>query len=427
MSTIRWLGGLLVLLGSSAAGQTLQLSPVELSQALVVVGELQEITATLHNPSSATVEHLTVDLLTPFGWSADPVRLEIAAIGPFATHPIRFRLMPTRDSNGDGRIVVSGGTARPLESVFHLSSCHPLAPSMMLWRQTEPAVDRVDEDGCVYVATGSYILFLPRCGEGHGSGLVYLRRGRRWDRVATLPALGHLLYDDGGKTAERWVCPETAWIPPRDPRGEYLLTLRDEWTDESGREWVSKVFFAPTSDPRVIKCTHAVWCSAPALLYRFEGPMTCAGDGSFGAARGEVAMPAEAEQRHDQALLARGDADGPGVMAVESPRGGVIGVLYDPAQAWSRDRLGPHGLFASPNRLYRQQNHYLALMLPHFGVDQFSWARRASAAYRLTPGEPVFLRSELFVSPDGDVATARAAWSERFAPGGPGYLGNPLG
>jgi len=123
-------------------------------------------------------------------------------------------------------------------------------------------------------------------------------------------------------------------------------------------------------------------------------------------------------------VLARYDRVERGVLAIERPGGGVIGLLWDPAQLWTAGKDTPQALFSSPNQLFGRNNHYLSLVVPHFAASQGPAADRAPGM--LLPGKrPIYLRSELFVTSTGRVADALAAAKTRFAPGGDGYATLP--
>lgn len=419
-----WLCSLLAL---PAAAGPLRLAPVEVGRALAVVGERFAVTTSLENTSGQDLEGLAVDLLLPPGWSAEPARIELPVLPAYVTCPVRFRLTASAPSDGTARLVVTGaGGGAALTAGFRLVSCPPLAGRMAIYRLTRPAVDELPEDNCLYVATGSYILFLPRLENGYGAGLVYLREGRQWTRVATIPAMGHVIYEDGlpdpqrSIPAERWVFGRRVYAPLEparvDPDGWYLLTLRDEWRDRRGRQWIAKAYFAPTEDPRVIKCTHSLWCSGDARLYRFEGPMICVGDGTFGTERAAYRVADEpVEEGDDGPVLTRTGAVGEGVLAIERPGGGVFGLLWDPQQLWTSGKAQPHALFASPNVVYGQRNQLLTLLAPHYAPDQSPTASQARPGLVIPAGRPVYLRSELFISADGHIGDATAAYRQRFA------------
>ncbi|MBI2299524.1 MAG: hypothetical protein HYU66_11380, partial [Armatimonadetes bacterium] len=288
--TRRWLAVAAVWLGGSAFGGPLRLAPPELSEALTVTGERSHLDVTLENTSERELLGLTLDLALPDGWAAEPVHVQLQALAPFTEQRVRFELTPTWAGQGNGQLEVACPGTEPLSAWFHLTSCPPLAQRMVWERATRPAVDALPEDGCLYVATGAYILFLPRMADGYGAGLIYQRRGADWVRMATLPSLGRVLYEDfdeSGKhsrVAEHWVSGQRVWAPLQptrmDPDGWYLCTLRDQWQDLRGRTWIAKAYFAPTADPRIIKCTHSLWCSGKVQLYRYEGPALCVGDGT---------------------------------------------------------------------------------------------------------------------------------------------------
>lgn len=419
-----WLAGLLLLTVAGAApAASLVLEPAHVSHSLAVTGEPVTIWAELRNNGALDVEGVVADLYLPPSWRSDPYRIQLPVLAPYTSHRLVFRALAAESGHGGGRIVVTAtGQPEPLLQAFPLSSCRPLNLNPVRYSMANRNMAEVVEDGMVYVTTGAYTIFLPLCGAERGPGLVYVRREGQWDRVATFPAMGRLAYEDDGPVAgekvvaEHWVFPTTWWIP-RDPAGDYLMTLKEQWTDFRGRRWMAKAWFGPTADPRVIKCTHAFMCSAAVKLHRFEGPMLSVGDGTFGTAHGGYLAPGSTEPGSEPTLLIRRGSVADGVMAVEHPAGGVMGVLWDPGQLWTSGKANPLALFALPNALYRRDNSYLSLVAPHFGPGQAPDARLAEPPLEIPGNRPVYLRTEIYVSAGGTVQDAARLARERRANG----------
>lgn len=422
----------LLILGSglvlAAGAAPLELSDVQLSEGLAVVGDKVQLGVTLTNTTGSDLQNVVMDLVLPPGWLVNPGQVQFPVVGAYTSERVRITLIATTPGRGVLRLVVNGGgLVVPATAAVDVASCLPLANSMVVDRLTKPAVEQLPEDGCLYVATGSYLLFLPKMAEGYGAGLVYLRRGRDWTRMATLPALGRVIYADGPPDAsypvEHRIFGERvdAPLPPgrQDHDGWYLLTLRDQWIDQRGRTWIAKAYFAPTHDPRVIKCTQSLWCNGSVRLYRFEGPQLSVGDGTFATRRLATWVGSGPELTGTTPVLQRTGAVDRGVLAIEPPVGGAVGLLWDPNQLWVAGKAQPQGLIASPNVLFGQSNQYLSLVVPHFAPDQPADADQAQPGMVIPAGRPVFLRAMLFVAADGTLAEANAAWDQhcRRGPG----------
>jgi len=414
---------------SAPASAALQLTSPQVSHSVAVVGEPVTVTATIKNDSATAYEGLTIAMFLPAGWQSDPVQLQIPSLAPYTDQAVRFRCQATASGHGAGKLMVQcPALPTALTATFPLASVQPL--DVLPTRRSMAYAGMATEanGGTIYITSGSYIVFLPACGDERGPGLVYCQDGERWNRVATLPCLGRVIYKDGPAASphvvERWVFPKQFWLPV-DPNNlrDYLLTLKDYWKDQRGRWWMAKAWFGPTTDPRVIKMTCALWCSGDAEVLRFEGPILTVGDGTFGAARADYATPDSATPSHDP-ILARYDRVDRGVLAVERPGGGVIGMLWDPAQLWTAGKDTPQALFASPNTLLGRDNHYMSLLVPHFAAGQGPAADRAPVM-QLAGKRPIYLRSELFVNSSGGVADAVGAAKVRYAPGGDGYATLP--
>jgi hypothetical protein len=405
----------------------LVLSPVRASNALAVTGEPVSFTATLDNQSSRLLKAVAVAIELPEGWRVTPSRFDIAALTPYTQQAFRFTAAAGAAGHGFGHITVTspdlGGVA---ETWFPVVSCAPLPLWSAVHELSEKSVGQLPEDSTLYVATGSYILFFPKCGDCYGPGLVYLRRPDQWLRVATIPAMGHLCYRDldadGHQPVpvEHWVLPTRFWITPNVPRRGDVLVFKEQWLDGKRRWWTAKAYFAPTADDRVVKCTHMVWCTGAAGLLRYEGPMASVGDGTFGAANAGLIPPDGRPTTPGAALLKLADPGRDGLMAVETPFGGTLAMLWDPDQQWSAGHSRPYALLAAPNDLRRQDNTFLSLLVPPFGLRQSAIDAFAATPLELPEGRFVYLRSELFVTAAGSLDEVAKVYHERFAPGGPG-------
>lgn len=430
-----WLAGWTLALAMSLAGAvedtSLALSPAMVTKAVAVVGEPVDVAVTLRNTTGRTLVNVGVSLNLPESWSASPARVELPALSPYTTQTLRF----TATANAPDHAIASisaayNGMLGDKRVVWLAVSVNPL-PLVASWEQlAKQPVGEIPEDGTIYVSTGSYIVFLPRCGEAYGPGLVYLRNGSDWRRVGTIPALGHLIYRDLDPVSkqiigvERWVFAKRKWINPSAPKGEDVV-FKDQWQDNKGRWWTAKAYFAATPDPRVIKCTHMVWCTDAAAVWRYEGPMVSAGDGTFGA-RGAKLPPEVPSPVGETATVAvRQTPTERGYMAVETPVGGTLGFMWDPHQEWTRGQTYPQALFVSPNRLHQQDNSLMALLLPIFGRAQPLDDPRANAPIELPKGRFLYLRSELFVLAGSKIGDVAGVYAERFGTGGPGLAFKP--
>jgi hypothetical protein len=198
------------------------------------------------------------------------------------------------------------------------------------------------------------------------------------------------------------------------------LVFKERWQDGAGRWWTAKAYFAPTADARVVKCTHELWCTGSAHLLRYEGPMTSVGDGTFGPLNNGLHPPEGPATERAASALKRAAPDHDGVLAVESPDGPVLGMMWDPSLQWCRGMARPQALMAAPNVLTHQANSFLSLLVPGFAVDQPATDAGTRTPFDLSAGRLVFLRSELFVAAQGGLSVVEEAYRQRFAPGGPG-------
>jgi len=260
------------------ASAALLLDTPQISHSLAVVGEPVTVTATLKNTSASAYESLTVALFLPAGWQSEPVQLQFPSLAPYTEQTVRFRCQATTAGHGAGKLIVQcPALPAALSARFPLASCQPLEVLPARRSMAYAGMATVADGGTIYITSGDYIVFLPTCGEERGPGLIYCQDGDRWNRVATFPSLGRVIYRDGPThapwTVERWIFPRTFWLPV-DPNNlrDYLLTFKDYWKDQRGRWWMAKAWFGPTTDPRVIKMTCALWCHSDAEILALRRP-----------------------------------------------------------------------------------------------------------------------------------------------------------
>ncbi|UCH35016.1 MAG: carbohydrate binding domain-containing protein, partial [Armatimonadota bacterium] len=98
------------------------------------------------------------------------------------------------------------------------------------------------------------------------------------------------------------------------------------------------------------------------------------------------------------------------LMAVAN-RGWAAGLAWNPLQQWDGQHDRPSVVFASPNRLDRQDDHVMALFLPSIPDFVNENERAAARPYPVRAGQTITLESELFVLPaPRDICDVMPEW-----------------
>ena len=416
----------------------LSLLSVHTDRAVTIAGYGNVVRAQVRNTGGQTVTNLQASLELPGGWRAEPSRLELESLRPGQKAQLAFRVNALAPAVGQAIVSVASPDAPPVRGPVDVLASQALTSlDTDAWMRASPAGQL--EDSTVFLASRNARLIIPRNPYGYGPLFLYARTGAGWFRAATTPYLSYLIYAEGENLLGRKIFPEEVLFSTK-PDARLLLEFRSRWEDNLHREWVFKAFFAPTANPYLFQTTYILRCQAPAALYRFDGPMLLAGDGSFGAYKRQALFPGleylEAEERssssrdlappHHLRLTPHPHRITVPLMAVTSPEGVLVGLLWNLRQQWTPGKDSPTAIFASPNFVSQQKNHLLGLMLPSVPDYIPENGTQAQRPFLLQPGQPVELRSFLLVKPNAQVLDAVQVWYDHYGPSEPQPAPRPV-
>ena len=274
----------------------------------------------------------------------------------------------------------------------------------------------------------------------YGPLFLETKRDGTWRFLATLPAIGNVQSEAKPAKSGAVIAAAVSRLAG-SPGG---LRFQRTVSDEAGGVWETAAEYRLSDDPHRIDVTHTLTAGRDGKVYRFDGPLLRAGDGSFGAAKYEALFPGlEYLNAHEVSSSDR-DIAPPGdlrvvthpnricipVQAIASPEKDVVALLWDNEQHWLGDHDQPSALFASPNfvesgdarldlecsQLRSGNNHLLGLFLP--SVPDFVDENGLIAArpVAMKKGQTLTLKSSLYVKPNAEVLDAVLAWYKLFKP-----------
>lgn len=259
----------------------------------------------------------------------------------------------------------------------------------------------------VFANGAARLLFEPVAG-GYGPCQVQVKRGLRWQTLATMPYLGRVVWrEDGGARRE-------SLMPGR-------LTSPGEFTAERDG-WRLAVKFTPIAGQPVFTARYTLTAVAPRKLLAFEGPMLHTGEGNGGAAKTDALFPGlewlvDGESSSSALDFAPDHPDRvryvphPAkvtipLMAVRSASG-ATGLLW-------RDAMRAQPVFASPNSFEHRNGHLMGLMLPTVADGLPENARECSQPAAMAAGATRTIEAEIYAQRGaGDSLAAMDLWFRR--------------
>ena len=401
---------------------------IGLDRAVAFAGEPLAVQATVRNAGGS---RLAESRLTVSTAGTVVTRIPVPPLAPGETQTLSGDVRLT--TVGENLLQVSIGDGGPVYPIRAYVS-HALPAD-----GTEAGV--VQNTRQMILAVQAARLRAPAAGDGvtYGPVFVEVRKGMGWRRVAVIPAAGGLQLRPG----EHMEFMTGRGSLRRGQRPSLLFT--NATRDSSGVRWTSSTEYRQGDRPGLIEMTHTLTTDGEGDVYRFDGPVIRAGDGTFGGEKHEALFPgleylaAHEASSSDRDILPPGDVRAvphPNrvcipLMALTSPAHSLVALLWDNTQRWDKSHDQPAAVFASPNlvesgdpRLASDQmqvtrtanNHLLGLFapsIPHFMREN---DLRARQPVRLGAGHSITLRSVLMVRPDGEVLDAITEWLRLYRP-----------
>ncbi|MBI5394204.1 MAG: hypothetical protein HZA91_02790, partial [Verrucomicrobia bacterium] len=269
------------------------------------------------------------------------------------------------------------------------------------------AFERGAGDKLVIANGPARLLFEPTAG-GYGPCQLQLKRGLRWQTLATMPYLGRVVWQEDGGARRETLLPGKLTGP-----GE-LTAERDGWR--------LAVKFTPIASQLVFAARYTLTAAAPRKLLAFDGPMLYAGEGNGCIAKTDALFPGlewlvGGEESSSALDFAPDHPDRvryvphPAkvtipLMAVRSAAG-AVGLLW-------RDAMGQQPVFASPDNFEHRNGHLMGLMLPTVADGLPENARECIEPVAMPAGAARAIEAEIFVQRDApDALAAMDLWFKR--------------
>jgi hypothetical protein len=260
--------------------------------------------------------------------------------------------------------------------------------------------------------------------------------------VAVLPACGALATESNAHRELPWGTIDGADDGGTDPALRFTAVHRAA----DGAQWTSTAEYRLAAEADRITMRHTLHCDRESPLYRYDGPVLRAGDGTFGSAKFEALFPgleylaAHEASSSDRDILPPGDLRAVPhprricipAMAVTSPEHDLVALLWDNEQHWLEGHDQPSAVFASPNLIETGDprlvpagfpversgnNHLMGLFAPSIPEFLEENELRARKPLVLAAGTGITLSSVLLVRPHAEVLDAVTEWLGWMRPG----------
>lgn len=286
-----------------------------------------------------------------------------------------------------------------------LAQAETLVLTVAPWRLPTPSGRRNVRrtGGCVVVESPQISVVLLGAGSGIDAAVVRMRAGSvtNWMIAGVCMPLAALNVYDGA--VNKVIAPRLHVQEVRDREGVVL-------SGAAGDLGKIKVTISLGKRDEVLDMRTELEALREVDLLRLSGPVLLAGEGSFGAKKSGGLFPGleylEGEQRSS-------NPEGVGekfglrvvpwpcevsvpVMAVGTPEGGVIGMMWDATQAWDGVNGTLMAEYATPNFVDEQENHLMGCFVPTWPAWVERNARVAQQPYRVRRGQRLKLQCRVF-------------------------------
>lgn len=392
-----------------ALSPRVDLESVLMKPAMVAPGGTAEVIATLHNRGSAIAEGIALSAQVVTGRTLSllsPATQRVPAIAPGRKAQVRWKIRAGR-SLGEWQVV-----------------CHLPTKG-----------ESTQKANASLIVTDA----LNRPAE-HVAGTLWIRRGS--DRIvgelrvgnrlmARMPHLGSVVVRLPDGSVQR-LFPRYG-IPISRGRKEHRL-LTGSARDRAGARWTFTLSVS-VLDRYALRLEYACAPDRPRQVLAFEGPILLAGDGNTADVKSEALFPglewltAEEVSSSDLDIA----ADHPDrirfvphphkvtipAMGVRTPVG-VVGLLWNVHDRWSREYTLPQPVFAVPDRLKGTAAHRLGLVAPNVPAGLGENRLTAQKPFTLTHGDFLRLSAVVVTDPQAkDALSVIDRWFALFAPDPP--------
>lgn len=401
--------------GKDTVQEEFVLSPrVELESALmkpamVAPGQVAEIVATVHNRGTAIAEGiaLSAQLLTGRTLTLlSPGAQRIASLAPSKRAQVRWKVR-AGTSLGEWQVqcrLLTSGNVEQTSSASLLVTDALRRPAQQV-------------EGALWIRRGSDRII----GE--------LRLGSRL--MARLPHLGSVVVRLPDGSVQR-LFPRYGSPVRKCPLCPLLFT--GSARDRAGARWTFTLS-VQRLDTRTLKLGYACMPDQPRDVLAFEGPILLVGDRSTADVKSEAIFPGLEWLTTEEVSSSDLDiaADHPDrfrfvphphkvtipAMGVKTSAG-VVGLLWDVHDRWSKELTLSQPIFAVPDRLKGTATHRLGLMSPNVPTGLGDNRLIAQRPFRVAPGNFLRLSALIYTDPQAkDALSVLDRWFAHFVPDPP--------
>ena len=410
-------------------GPALNLAGLRFSRGSVYPGEQVTVYASLANAGGEPIDALSWRLVVPEGLEVTGVTQDsLDRLALSATIPLEWTVTAQQAGSYAMELELESDTLGRSRFVIPLVVSSP-APDPSALEGGRGV--RFDGDGHVVLEQEEYRVVFVRSPHGYTQGVVYGARGEEWLPLAVIPPASLIIEHEEGREQIVLVPTEAALFA--EDRKKAGLTLAGSVQDRTGTTWTFELTFEASAASEWVETRYRVTPDRPARLLLFDGPQLLVGERSFGSTKESALFPGlewlTAEESSSSTLDAHPPIHlrvAPHPLKVTVPHmavlaeGYLVGLMWDPLQEWAPGETMPTARFASPNWLYEQENHLMALSVP--SIDQ--WVREnevvAHTPYRVEAGETLSIQAQLTVAQTDDVLAAMDLYFKRYGVPDPG-------
>ncbi len=257
--------------------------------------------------------------------------------------------------------------------------------------------------------------------------LLFVAKGGNYQQVAACPALSEVTYLDAAQNRQTTRLAPTDYQLAGNSRGESIVRLSGAHIDTDGVKWHYEMQWTLAEDATRVQTESHLRTDGDRELLSFRGPMLYAGQGRNPEKKTAALFPGLEFLENDEHSSSTRDAAPPlnnrlvphpykitvPVMAVEMQKS-VVGIIWNPLDAWDGENQMLSAVFASPNWHQYQKNHALGVFLPTIPEWVQENHTEASIPYPLISSRPLSIKAEIIVDGRASIIDAVKHWTDAY-------------
>ena len=257
--------------------------------------------------------------------------------------------------------------------------------------------------------------------------LLFVAKGGNYQQVAACPALSEVTYLDTAQNRQTTRLVPTDYQLAGNSRGESIVRLSGAHTDADGVKWSYEMRWTLAEDATRVQTESHLQTDVDRELLAFRGPMLYAGQGRTPEKKTAALFPGLEFLENEERSSSTRDAAPPlnnrlvphpykitvPVMAVEMQKS-VVGIIWNPLDAWDGENQMLSAVFASPNWHQHQKNHALGVFLPTIPEWVQENHTEASIPYPLISSRPISIKAEIIVDSRASIVDVVKHWTDAY-------------